>query len=165
MQSFTAAFSSIDAPRVDRTKKHKFIDILFIPMAAVLCGCDEWEEIEMEAEKKEAGLRKHLERPRGLPSHDPITRVISAPDPAALQQCFGERVSGIATLSKGEAVSVDGKRLCGSGQRGHRARGERLERCQRDGAGHWQGGGQKQRANGYSQTAGDAGSYRLRRDH
>ncbi len=121
MQSFKEHFSSIADPRVDRTKKHKLIDILFITIAAVLCGCDEWEEIELYAEKKQAWLRKYIELPNGIPSHDTINRVISAIDPNAMQQCFVQWVASIATLSKSEVVSIDGKRLCSSGQDGKAA--------------------------------------------
>lgn len=116
MQGFTEQFSTIADPRIERTKKHKLIDILFITIASIICGCDEWEEIELYAEKKESWLRKYIELPNGIPSHDTINRVISAIDPKAMQQCFVQWVAGIATLSKGEVVSIDGKRLCGSGQ-------------------------------------------------
>ena len=46
MTGFIEQFGDIPDPRIDRTKKHKLIDILFITMAAILCGCDEWEEIQ-----------------------------------------------------------------------------------------------------------------------
>lgn len=114
-------FGSIADPRVERTKKHKLIDILFLTLAAVLCGCDEWEEIQSFGEKKEGWLRKYLELPHGIPSHDTINRVISALDPTVMQACFVQWVSSIATLSEGEVVSIDGKRLCGSGKDGKEA--------------------------------------------
>lgn len=83
---------------------------------SVLCGCDEWQEIQAYGEKKESWLRKYIELPNGIPSYDTLNRVISAIDPKALQQRFVRWVQGIATLSKGEVVSIDGKRLCSSGQ-------------------------------------------------
>ena len=115
MQGFIEQFGDIPDPRIERTKKHKLIDILFITLSAVLCGCDEWEEIQSYGEKKESWLRKYIELPNGIPSHDTINRVISAIDPKVMQECFVRWVQGIATLSKGEVVSIDGKRLCGSG--------------------------------------------------
>lgn len=121
MQGFIEHFGSIADPRVERTKKHKLIDILFLTLAAVLCGCDEWEEIEAFGEKKESWLRKYLELPHGIPSHDTINRVISALDPKVVQECFVQWVQSIATLSEGEVVSLDGKRLCGSGKDGKAA--------------------------------------------
>jgi hypothetical protein len=74
MQSFTEHFSCISDPRIERTKKHKLIDILFITMAAVICGCGEWEEIELYADKKQSWLRKYIELSNGIPSNDTINR-------------------------------------------------------------------------------------------
>ena len=37
-------FSSITDPRVDRTKRHKLIDILVISICATICGAEGWEE-------------------------------------------------------------------------------------------------------------------------
>jgi len=118
MTSFIEHFGDIPDPRIDRTKKHKLIDILFITMVAVICGCDEWEEIESYGEKKEEWLRKYLELPNGIPSHDTINRTISAIDPIVMQQHFVQWVREVSDLSKGEVVNIDGKRLCGSGKDG-----------------------------------------------
>ena len=121
MQGFIEHFGDIPDPRVERTKKHKLIDILFLTLAAVLGGCDEWEEIQAYGEKKESWLRKYIALPNGIPSHDTINRVISALAPKVLQERFVAWVKSVATLSEGEVVSIDGKRLCGSGQGGKEA--------------------------------------------
>ena len=59
-----------------------------------------------------------MELPNGIPSHDTFNRVFSLLDPSALQTCFLSWVQSIAQLNKGDVVSIDGKRLCGSGQNG-----------------------------------------------
>ena len=121
MTSFIEQFGDVPDPRVDRTKKHKLIDILFITMAAVICGCDEWEEIELYGQKKELWLRKYLELPNGIPSHDTINRTISLLNPKVLQERFIEWVKAVTILTDGDVISIDGKRLCGSGQNGKEA--------------------------------------------
>ncbi|MBD0300176.1 MAG: ISAs1 family transposase, partial [Nitrososphaera sp.] len=121
MQGFIEHFGDIPDPRVERTKKHKLIDILFLTLAAVLCGCDEWEEIQAYGEKKMDWLRKYIELSNGIPSHDTINRVISAINPTVMQERFVQWVQSIATLSEGQVVSLDGKRLCGSGKDGKEA--------------------------------------------
>lgn len=121
MVSFFEHFACLADPRVERTRLHKLSDILFITMAAVLSGCDEWNEIELYGETKEEWLRKYLELPNGIPSHDTINRVFSLLDPEALRECFLGWVQEVASLTKGEVVSIDGKRLCSSGEEGKRS--------------------------------------------
>ncbi|MBD0287644.1 MAG: ISAs1 family transposase [Flavisolibacter sp.] len=121
MPSFFEHFGSLPDPRFDRTKLHKLSDILFITIAVVLSGCDDWNEIELYGETKEEWLRKYLELPNGIPSHDTFNRVFAALDPFALQACFLSWVEAVAELSKGTQVSIDDKRLCASGQDGKRS--------------------------------------------
>jgi predicted transposase YbfD/YdcC len=116
MTGFIEQFKDIPDPRVDRTKKHKLIDILFITLSAILCGCDEWEEIQSYGEKKETWLRKYLELPNGIPSHDTFNRTISLLDPQVLQQRFVSWVQSLVELHPGDIVNIDGKRLCNSGK-------------------------------------------------
>jgi hypothetical protein len=40
-------FGKIKDPRIDRTKRHKLIDIMIITNLAVICGADTWVDIEM----------------------------------------------------------------------------------------------------------------------
>ncbi|HXG67583.1 MAG TPA: transposase family protein, partial [Blastocatellia bacterium] len=35
-------FSNITDPRIDRTKRHKLIDLLVIAICATICGADGW---------------------------------------------------------------------------------------------------------------------------
>jgi predicted transposase YbfD/YdcC len=121
MASFFEHFASLPDPRVERTRLHKLSDILFITMAAVLSGCDDWNEIELYGETKEEWLRNYLELPSGIPSHDTFNRVFSLLDPEALRQCFLCWVQEVASLTKGEVVSIDGKWLCSSGEDGKRS--------------------------------------------
>lgn len=39
-------FLGIEDPRIDRTKRHKLIDIMTIAVCAVICGVDGWVGIE-----------------------------------------------------------------------------------------------------------------------
>jgi len=102
---------------------------LFITIAAVLSGCNDWNEIELYGQTKEEWLRKYLELPGGIPSHDTFNRVFSLLNPDALRECFLSWVEQIAQRTEGEVVSIDGKRLCGSGewQTLHHSHGQCLE--------------------------------------
>ena len=45
-------FEKVEYPRVDRTKEHKLVDILFIASAAVIAGANSFVEIEMYGQRK-----------------------------------------------------------------------------------------------------------------
>src|ERR1043165_10040274 len=96
MTSFIDLFSNLPDPRVERTRRHKLIDILVITIAAVLSGCDDWNEIELYGHSKEEWLRQFLELPEGIPSHDTFNRVFRLLDPVQFSRCFLAWMQGAA---------------------------------------------------------------------
>jgi hypothetical protein len=44
---FIAYFSIIADPRVERTKKHRLIDILFIAVCTMICGGEDFTDMEL----------------------------------------------------------------------------------------------------------------------
>jgi predicted transposase YbfD/YdcC len=102
-------FSELPDPRRAQGRRHKLIDILAISLCAMLCGADDFIEIEEFGETREAWLRQFLELPHGIPSHDTFGRVFAALDPKAFGRCFMSWVRGVAELSEGAIVSIDGK--------------------------------------------------------
>jgi len=111
-------FSSLTDPRVERTKEHLLEDIIFITIAAVICGCENWNEIESYGESKQEWLSEFLRLPGGIPSHDTFNRVFAALDPVEFETCFLEWVKSVAELSEGEVISIDGKTIRGSRGKG-----------------------------------------------
>ena len=71
--SFLIHFKNLKDPRIDRTKDHLLIDIIAISILAVIA--DGWKAIETYGKAKEQWLRKFLELPNEIPSHDTISRV------------------------------------------------------------------------------------------
>jgi len=110
-----------DPRRKEHKIRHKLGDILFITIAAVICGADDWYEIEDYGTDKEAWLRTILELPSGIPSHDTFNRIFPIIDPKALERCFMDWVKAVAIHSQGRIVSIDGKRMCNSGEEGCQA--------------------------------------------
>ena len=45
-------FTEIDDPRIERTKRHKLIDILTIAILGVICGADGWAGMESFSKAK-----------------------------------------------------------------------------------------------------------------
>ena len=104
-------FSEMEDPRMDRTKRHSLGDILAITICAVICGADEWTEIELFGKARLEWLRTFLELPNGIPSHDTFGRVFSRLDPEQLERCFGQWIATLAEASGGKLIAVDGKTL------------------------------------------------------
>ena len=107
-------FSNLKDPRVERTKRHKLIDIITITICAVICGADTWVDIEAYGESKYQWLKEFLELPNGIPSHDTFARVFASLDTEKLQECFLSWVKSISRITFGEVVAIDGKTLRGS---------------------------------------------------
>ncbi len=82
MSGIIEHFSSLPDPRIERCKKHKLIDIIFITIAAVICGAEDWEDIEEFGAIREDWLKTILELPNGIASHDTFNRVFSLLDPS-----------------------------------------------------------------------------------
>ncbi len=117
-------FKDLKDPRIERTKRHKLIDIITITICAVICGADGWSDIELFGKSKYKWLKKFLELPNGIPSHDTFSRVFSLINPEALQKCFLDWVSSISRITFGEVIAIDGKTLRHS--YGRRSRSLRL---------------------------------------
>jgi predicted transposase YbfD/YdcC len=109
-----AQFADLTDPRSDHTLRHKFIDIIIIAILAVLASADGWTDIEEFGKAKETWLRRYLELPHGIPSHDTFRRVFILLDPQAFQQCFMNWVQAIHTLTQGQVIAFDGKCLRGT---------------------------------------------------
>lgn len=103
--------SEIDDPRIERSKRHKLIDILTIAILAVICGADSWVAMENFGQAKFKWLKRILELPNGIPSHDTFARVFARLNPQQLQQSFLEWVRSLVGLSGGQVIAIDGKTL------------------------------------------------------
>jgi len=110
-------FGKIRDPRIGNAKRHKLIDILVIAICAVICGADGWSDIELFGKNKQGWLKKFLELPNGIPSHDTFGRVFALISPEEFRRSFMEWVQAINELTQGQVVAVDGKQLRGSGDK------------------------------------------------
>ena len=113
-KSIEKHFGQIQDPRIDRSKRHKLIDIIIISILAVICGAERWVDIENFGKSKIDWLKSFLELPNGIPSHDTFGRVFSLIDPEEFQMSFQSWVRSIREFTKGEVVAIDGKQLRGS---------------------------------------------------
>lgn len=107
--SILDSFASLEDPRIERSRRHKLLDIIAIAICATICGADSWVHIEMFGRSKEEWFRTFLELPGGIPSHDTFGAVFSRLDAEQFQSCFMDWTREVAQLAQGEVVAIDGK--------------------------------------------------------
>ena len=104
-------FEELPDPRTGNAKTHIFLEILIIAILAVICGADGWSDVELFGKTKKAWLKTFLELPKGIPSHDTFGRVFAKIKPEEFQKRFMEWVRAVETLTAGQVIAVDGKKL------------------------------------------------------
>ena len=106
-------FGILEDPRTGHAIRHELLDIIVITLCAVICGADNWVEIEEFGKAKEDWFRRFLKLPNGIPSHDTFGRVFGPLDPEQFGACFMDWVRSVSGLTQGEVVAIDGKTLRG----------------------------------------------------
>ena len=77
----THSFDELEDPRINRTRRHKLIDLIMIAIVAILGDAEQWTEVELFGRSKQADFRRFLDLPHGIPSHDTFNRVFNRLDP------------------------------------------------------------------------------------
>ena len=72
--------------------KYKLVDILTI---AVLADVDTWDAMELDGRERLPLLKKFLELPAGIPSHDTFNRVFSLLHPKSLETALQEWITSL----------------------------------------------------------------------
>jgi predicted transposase YbfD/YdcC len=103
-----------DPRRQCQNLRHALVDVLTIGFCGVLCGCDDFVELEEFGRAKEDFFRRFLQLENGIPSHDTFRRVFQAVCPLALQRALLAWLQGLrqpADPADGEVIAIDGKAL------------------------------------------------------
>jgi predicted transposase YbfD/YdcC len=114
MENFQVIFGPLPDPR-DANSWHELPEIMFIALAAMLCGAQSCVDMQEFGEAKEPLLRQFLTLKHGVPSHDTFSRVFRVLDPEALEACFSRFVAAfgaaLGQVVPGSVVAIDGKSL------------------------------------------------------
>lgn len=107
VNSITEHFATISDPR-DGNRRHPLLSIITITLLAVVCGADDWTEVELFGRSKQGWLETFLDLPHGIPSHDTFGRVFRVLDPEAFRKSFRLWVQTLCQKVEG-VVAIDGK--------------------------------------------------------
>lgn len=111
MGKYALAFAEIEDPRAENAR-HDLSEILFIALAAVICGAETCADMALFGRAKVRFLRQFLELPYGVPSHDTFSRVFRLLDPeafAVVLERFAAAFAKAAAKSGDCVVAIDGK--------------------------------------------------------
>ena len=118
MRGFISIFADVEDPRAGNAR-HDLLELLFIALAAVLCGAESCADMADFGEAKEDVLREVLRLEHGIPSHDTFSRVFRLLDPEAFEAAFARFM---AAFAKGHrlkgVVAIDGKAIKGAFAKG-----------------------------------------------
>lgn len=125
---FFESFSVIEDKREEGKVRHKLIDIIFLVVASVICGCNEWKEIHLWAtmEVNISWMQKYIDLSNGIPSLSTIGRLFNIISPKQFEKCFSLWMEAAVTLEKEDIISIDGKTMCGSIDKTHGKRGTHI---------------------------------------
>ena len=102
----------------ENTAHHQIKDIIALSFFAELSNVEKWEDIKVFGNEHEGFLRRYLELPNGIPSHDIIQRVFAIISSEYLQgfrQQWNELLSSEDGTKIKKLLSLDGKTQCGNG--------------------------------------------------
>ena len=111
------AFLNMPDPRRNNSR-HCFVSVITIALFAIICGSDDWAQVELYGRAKFDWMKTFLDLPHGIPSHDTFSRIFARINPDAFESCFRTWMGSLVKLSGGKLVAIDGKSLRGSFEHG-----------------------------------------------
>jgi predicted transposase YbfD/YdcC len=123
MGKFRKLFRQLPDPRAANAR-HDLLEVLFVALAAVLCGAESCSDMADFGQSKEGLLRLFLRLEHGIPSHDTFSRVFRLLKPQGFEFAFRQFMAAFAKangLKLTGVVAIDGKALRGAYERGGRA--------------------------------------------
>lgn len=89
-------------------------ELMFLTISGVICGLEDWVHISEFGKDQLSWLRKYFPYKNGIASHDCLGAVFSNLDTDLFGQAFIKWTESLSEQTKGEVISIDGKRVRGS---------------------------------------------------
>jgi predicted transposase YbfD/YdcC len=115
--SFHHHFQDLQDPRVERTRKHPLINIVFIAVCGVLSGANSVAAIHEFALDRRSWFARFLDLTNGIPSEDTLARVLARLNPAEFEKGLLSWIQAVHEATDHRLIPIDGKTLRGSSDR------------------------------------------------
>ncbi|HMB08705.1 MAG TPA: ISAs1 family transposase [Isosphaeraceae bacterium] len=107
--AFQDHFQDLKDPRVERTRKHPLINVLFIAVCGVLSGANSFAAIEEFGLDRRTWFARFLDLTNGTPSDDTFARVLARIDPGAFEKCLLSWIQAVQEVTNNRLIAIDGK--------------------------------------------------------
>jgi predicted transposase YbfD/YdcC len=113
-------FETLTDSRQAAKVRYNLLEIVVMTICAVVIGCEYWYQIEEYCKHQEDWFREKLglKLENGVASHDTFQRAFAAINPKEFEKCFALWVRSVCKNTSGEIVSIDGKSIRASCDRG-----------------------------------------------
>jgi predicted transposase YbfD/YdcC len=112
--SFEQHFQDLQDPRVERTRKHPLINVLFMAVCGLLSGANSIAGIHEFAIDRRSWFARFIDLTNDIPSEDTFGRVLARLDPGAFEKCLLSWIQAVQEVTENRMVAIDGKTLRGS---------------------------------------------------
>jgi predicted transposase YbfD/YdcC len=124
MEEVLSFLESLEDGRQQWKIEYSLKEIVVIVLFATLADCDQWTEIAEWAKYHEELLKRIIELPHGIPSHDTIQRVMASIKPETFTRLL-ETWQKMLNNNEGEKLkqifAIDGKTMRGNGNKNQEA--------------------------------------------
>ena len=103
----------LEDPRIERNREHTLEVIVYLSLAAVICGAESWNEIERFGISKFSFFKRRFPYLVKIPSHDTFNRFFSLLKPDYFESVFRSWVYELCGKYEG-VVAIDGKPIRGA---------------------------------------------------
>ena len=104
-------FGDVVDPRVIGRCDHQLLDMVAIMILAVLCGAEDWPDIEIFGRAREDWLKTFLPLRGGIPSHDTFRRVFGMLERNQFAEALFRWTQALHEATGGQLIAIDGKSL------------------------------------------------------
>lgn len=111
LQGLHKCFDDLPDPRIRNSCEHLLFDMIAVALLAVMCGADDWTDLETFAKLRLPWLKTFLALPGGAPSHDTFRRVFGLLDRNQFSACLFRWTQALHAATGGKLVAIDGKTL------------------------------------------------------